>query len=209
MFSCGVVPCHRLTPASPQAELVAKAVEIARTYLPVIEAANAVLAELDAYNGCVHTRANLARRRLPQALGSHTPPILSVPTACSTTCSMAMAAVSAPGSYCKPKLSEAGVGDTVIKEARHPVLEVQDDMSFIPNDFECGPPSQRAGAGWPFVALSHPRQPHRAAVAVQDAAGFRAFSHHHGAQHGRQEHVHPTAWLPDSHGTDGLLHPGC
>jgi len=34
-----------------QAELVAKAVEIARTYLPVIEASNAVLAELDAYNG--------------------------------------------------------------------------------------------------------------------------------------------------------------
>ena len=54
---------------------------------------------------------------------------------------MAMAAVTAPADYCKPSLSPAGEGDTIIMEARHPVLEVQDDMTFIANDYVCvGPP---------------------------------------------------------------------
>ena len=29
-----------------------------------------------------------------------------------------------------------GEGSLVLKEARHPLLEVQDDISFIPNDIE-------------------------------------------------------------------------
>ncbi|ETW75892.1 hypothetical protein HETIRDRAFT_152464 [Heterobasidion irregulare TC 32-1] len=45
-------------------------------------------------------------------------------------------AVSAPEQYVKPIVVEKGAGDLVLKEARHPCLEVQDDMSFIPNDVE-------------------------------------------------------------------------
>ncbi|KZO91325.1 hypothetical protein CALVIDRAFT_568355 [Calocera viscosa TUFC12733] len=44
--------------------------------------------------------------------------------------------VNAPIPYVKPTLSEKGTGNIVIQEARHPCLEVQDDVSFIPNDHE-------------------------------------------------------------------------
>jgi len=37
----------------------------------------------------------------------------------------------------KPILIEvSGSGDLIVKEARHPCMEVQDDISFIPNDVE-------------------------------------------------------------------------
>jgi DNA mismatch repair protein MSH2 len=31
-------------------------------------------------------------------------------------------------------MQERGHGDTILLEARHPSLEVQDDVTFIPND---------------------------------------------------------------------------
>ncbi|GHJ90150.1 hypothetical protein NliqN6_6552 [Naganishia liquefaciens] len=40
----------------------------------------------------------------------------------------------APIPYVKPKVNEKGSGDLVVKQARHPCLEVQDDISFIAND---------------------------------------------------------------------------
>ncbi|KAH9039589.1 DNA mismatch repair protein [Lactarius pseudohatsudake] len=50
--------------------------------------------------------------------------------------SFAHVAVNAPEAYVKPTVVEKGTGNLVLRDARHPCLEVQDDISFIPNDVE-------------------------------------------------------------------------
>ena len=42
----------------------------------------------------------------------------------------------APIQYVRPKMHPRHIGNTILKEARHPCMEVQDDLSFIPNDVE-------------------------------------------------------------------------
>ncbi len=42
--------------------------------------------------------------------------------------------VHAPSSYTRPKMHPRGTGNTILKEARHPCMEMQDDISFITND---------------------------------------------------------------------------
>lgn len=42
--------------------------------------------------------------------------------------------VHAPTSYVRPKVHPRGEGSTILKEARHPCMEMQDDISFITND---------------------------------------------------------------------------
>lgn len=48
--------------------------------------------------------------------------------------SFAHCSVHAPTSYVRPKIHPRGEGDIVLKEARHPCMEMQDDIQFITND---------------------------------------------------------------------------
>ncbi|KAK8055173.1 dna mismatch repair protein msh-2 protein [Apiospora rasikravindrae] len=50
--------------------------------------------------------------------------------------SFAHCSVHAPTSYVRPKIHPRGKGQTVLKEARHPCMEMQDDVQFITNDVE-------------------------------------------------------------------------
>ncbi|KAE8146450.1 DNA mismatch repair protein [Aspergillus avenaceus] len=48
--------------------------------------------------------------------------------------SFSHAAVHAPTPYVRPTMHPRGTGNTVLKEARHPCMEMQDDITFITND---------------------------------------------------------------------------
>ncbi|KAL9631880.1 MAG: hypothetical protein Q9164_005651 [Protoblastenia rupestris] len=48
--------------------------------------------------------------------------------------SFAHVSVHAPTSYVRPKLHPRGEGNTILREARHPCMEMQDDIQFITND---------------------------------------------------------------------------
>ncbi|KAK5131161.1 MutS-like protein [Meristemomyces frigidus] len=48
--------------------------------------------------------------------------------------SFAHVSVHAPTAYVRPKMHPRGTGNTILKEARHPCMEMQDDISFITND---------------------------------------------------------------------------
>ncbi|XP_006463889.1 hypothetical protein AGABI2DRAFT_187339 [Agaricus bisporus var. bisporus H97] len=104
------------TYARTQNGLVKEVVNIAATYAPVLETLDNVVAHLDVILSFAHV------------------------------------SVSAPIPYIKPTLLDKGIaflscgqylaeyfegsGNLVLREARHPCLEVQDEINFIPNDIE-------------------------------------------------------------------------
>ena len=70
----------------------------------------------------------------------------------------AVAAVTAPIPYCKPKIVDK-VGTIKLVEARHPCLELLDNINFIPNSidfdevnyrkvFSISPPKKKPGLCW-------------------------------------------------------------
>ena len=70
----------------------------------------------------------------------------------------AVAAVTAPIPYCKPKIVDK-VGTIKLVEARHPCLELLDNINFIPNSidfdevnyceiFSISPPTKKQGLCW-------------------------------------------------------------
>jgi len=84
-----------------QRDMVTKCMAVASTYVPVLESASSMLAELDVLTSFAH-----------------------------------VAAYSSSG-YCRPEMTdgeEDGLGIT-LEQARHPCVELQDDMNFIANDF--------------------------------------------------------------------------
>lgn len=50
--------------------------------------------------------------------------------------SFAHCSIHAPTSYVRPTIHPRGEGSTILKEARHPCMEMQDDIQFITNDVE-------------------------------------------------------------------------
>lgn len=81
-----------------QTNLLNAATDVAATYVPVLEAATATLAELDVLLGFAH------------------------------------AACHAGSGYCRPQLEENGDA-VVLTSSRHPCVELQDQVDFIPNDY--------------------------------------------------------------------------
>ena len=59
--------------------------------------------------------------------------------------SFAVSAISAPVPYVRPTLLERGSGTLELKQVRHPCMELQDGVNFIPNDavFGAGPDGHR------------------------------------------------------------------
>lgn len=88
--------------SSGQKKVVDDAMEVTKTYCPVLEKASLLISELD------------------------------------VLCSFAHVASYAPQTYCRPVMTDEekdGLG-IILKNARHPCVELQEGVNFIPNDYD-------------------------------------------------------------------------
>jgi hypothetical protein len=77
--------------------------------------------------------------------------------------------------------ASTGSGNLVLKEARHPCLEVQDEISFIPNDVSLIKGNEESSTTGNVLHLKMHRGSRRKRV-----------PDHHWAKHGWQIDVYPT-----------------
>eukprot|EP00941_MAST-03F_sp_MAST-3F-sp1_P003779 g3779.t1 len=71
---------------------------------------------------------------------------------------LAHVAAHTPSEYCKPKLSIDEVADTklILKNARHPCVEMMDDVDFIPNDYTLKRRSEQNENSGHFMLVTGP-----------------------------------------------------
>lgn len=96
-------------------------------------------------NSYNHTQTSLVTEVVSVA-ASYTPVLESLASVLAhldVIASFAHVSVHAPSTYVRPKMHARGTGDTILKEARHPCMECQDDISFITNDVELRRDSSR------------------------------------------------------------------
>lgn len=107
--------------------------------------------------------------------------------------SFAHCSVHAPTSYVRPKMHPRGTGDTILKEARHPCMEMQDDIQFITNDVTL----TRGCSEFLIISkyLSHCLR------SIWNVTLTTASW----TEYGRQEFVHPDDWCHRFNGTNWLL----
>ena len=96
--------------------------------------------------------------------------------------SFAVCAISAPIPYVRPQILEKGSGNIELIQVRHPCMELQDGVNFIPNDavfhkgnlmIKCAQTSLLDLYLCLFVYKSR----------------WASFLHHYRAQYGRKEHI--------------------
>jgi hypothetical protein len=121
-----------------------------------LEAWNYNLAHLDVILRCL-TSSALSRRS--PSLDSH----LFLP-------SFAHVAVNAPEPYVKPSMLEKGSGSLILRDARHPCLEVQDEVSFIPNDIEMVKGNQNLSIARAMLTYLQTKASSRSSVRVTRSA---------------------------------------
>lgn len=110
-----------------QQALTVQCVETALTYMPMVEMASSVVAELDIFQSLASVAA------LSPAV--YTRPILHPMTASSSIDTSATESVDGAPAVPKRRLH--------LKNARHPCVELMDSMSFIPNTYELDVESAR------------------------------------------------------------------
>ncbi|EXJ73652.1 DNA mismatch repair protein msh-2 [Cladophialophora psammophila CBS 110553] len=102
--------------------------------------------EHDQLSGSYNRKQSSLVSEVVQVASSYTPVIeqlAAIIAHLDVVVSLAHASVHAPTAYVRPKMHGRGTGDTILKEARHPCMEAQDDINFITNDVELRRDSSR------------------------------------------------------------------